>query len=655
MKKVVFSATLLLGCLLISEKMSAAPESRNLLTHGIEESTLSSLLMPRGTWHPFPTIAEREKWEAIPETTRLDYIRKGEKMLHTSWEPLPLTTFLDFVRNGNRSGYEDLYFSRREKLSLLVLAEVFEDKGRFLDDIVNGIWAICEESYWGVPAHLNLQHKGYGLPDVTEPTVDLFAAETGSLLSWTMYLLEDQLKSVSPLLPERIYVEVDRRILTPCLIRDDFWWMGMSGERGLNNWTPWIDSNWLSMVLVLERDPGRRQKAVYKIMRSLDQFLNGYPEDGGCDEGPGYWGHAGASLFECLELLQGATGGAINLYGDPLIRKIGQYIYKVYIRDDYYINFADASAKQRPEAALIYRFGEKIQDPVMTGFGAFLARSEEQSLGPDDKSLLRVLPDLLAITEVSTAKSVEPLLGEVWFPDLQLMAARTKADSTEGLYLAAVGGHNGASHNHNDVGNFVTFADGRPVLIDVGVEAYTSKTFSAKRYEIWTMQSAYHNLPKVNGVMQMEGREFKATEVKFSSSPSAVLFSLNLAHAYPPSARLKSWIRTLYLDREKQRVELREQYELEEFRAPFQLSLMTPLSPDTAESGIIRLLNVSERSPDFIQIRYDPMKFRVKLDPIPLTDSRLKSVWGERIFRILLESRNSSLKGEYTLTVERTK
>jgi hypothetical protein len=43
--------------------------------------------------------------------------------------------------------------------------------------------------------------------------------------------------------------------------------MGMSGERGLNNWTPWIDSNWLSMVLVLERDPGRRQKAVYKIMR----------------------------------------------------------------------------------------------------------------------------------------------------------------------------------------------------------------------------------------------------------------------------------------------------------------------------------------------------------------------------------------------------
>ena len=513
------SATLLIGCLFISEDLSAAPESRNLLTHGIEESTLSSLLMPRGTWHPFPTITEREKWEAVPASIRSDYIRRGEKMLHTTWEPLPLTTFLEFVRNGNRSKYEDLYFSRRGKLFLLVLAEVFENKGRFLDDIANGIWAICEESSWGVPAHLGLQHKGYGLPDVTEPTVDLFAAETGSLLSWTIYLLEDQLRIVSPLLPERIYVEVDRRILTPCLTRDDFGWMGFNRKGGLNNWTPWIDSNWLSMALVLERDPGRRQKAVYRVMRSLDQFLNGYPEDGGCDEGPGYWGQAGASLFDCLELLQGATGGAVNLYEDPLIRKIGQYIYKVHIKDDYYINFADASAKLRPEAGLVYRFGKRIQDPLMTGFGAFLARSEEQTRDSNESSLLRALPDLLVAVEVSTAKSVEPLIGEVWFPDLQLMAARTKADSSEGLFLAALGGHNAESHNHNDVGNFVVFADGRPVLIDVGVETYTSKTFSAQRYEIWTMQSAYHNLPKVNGVMQREGREFRATDVKATFSP----------------------------------------------------------------------------------------------------------------------------------------
>ena len=45
--------------------------------------------------------------------------------------------------------------------------------------------------------------------------------------------------------------------------------------------------------------------------------------------------------------------------------------------------------------------------------------------------------------------------------------------------------------------------------------------------------------------------------------------------------------------------------------------------------------NPSEKSVDSMQIRYDPMKFRVKLDPITLTDNRLITVWGKRIFRIL--------------------
>ena len=62
-------------------------------------------------------------------------------------------------------------------------------RGRFMDDIANGVWLMCEETYWGVPAHIGIQKRGAGLPDVTEPTIDLFAAETAELLAWTSYLL----------------------------------------------------------------------------------------------------------------------------------------------------------------------------------------------------------------------------------------------------------------------------------------------------------------------------------------------------------------------------------------------------------------------------------------------------------------------------------
>ena len=231
-------------------------------------------------WHPAPTWGERSEWGTVPETLRKPTIERAEGYLNYEWPALPATVFLEFDRIGNRENFQKLHFSRRYALRDLVLAECLEGKKRFLDDIVNGIWCICEETYWGLPAHLNIQTAGYGLPDITEPTVDLFAAETGALLAWTYYLLGEQLDSVSPLVRPRMEYEIQRRILIPCLQRTDFWWMGF--ERSvINNWTPWCNSNWLTCVLFIEKDRSTQLAAITKIMRSLDIFIDSYPEDGG--------------------------------------------------------------------------------------------------------------------------------------------------------------------------------------------------------------------------------------------------------------------------------------------------------------------------------------------------------------------------------------
>ena len=44
------------------------------------------------------------------------------------------------------------------------------------------------------------------------------------------------------------------------------------------------------------------------------------------------------------------------------------------------------------------------------------------------------------------------------------------------------------------MGSVTLYRDGRPLLIDVGVETYSKKTFSPQRYEIWTMQSGWDGL-----------------------------------------------------------------------------------------------------------------------------------------------------------------
>jgi hypothetical protein len=95
------------------------------------------------------------------------------------------------------------------------------------------------------------------------------------------------------------------------------------------------------------------------------------------------------------------------------------------------------------------------------------------------------------------------------------------------------------------------YFDGKPCLIDLGRETYNAKTFSSKRYEIWTMQSGYHNLPVINGIEQSPGNNFKAKNSVFSADEKKVSFSTDIAGAYPATASVASWIRSYTLIREE--------------------------------------------------------------------------------------------------------
>jgi hypothetical protein len=540
---------------------------------------------------------------------------------------------------------------RREQLRALVIAECVEGKDRFLGDIVNGVWATCEETFWGVPAHLGLQRAGSGLPDAAEPVVDLFAAETSSLLAWTEYLLGTRLDTVSPLVRKRILLEVERRVLSPCRSRNDFWWMGLDPERSraLNNWNPWINSNWLTSTLLLENDEGRRIASIHKILRSLDRFLASYHEDGGCDEGPGYWSRAGGSLFDCLELLYSASGSAMDFYKDPLVQEIGRYIYRAHICENYFINFADASARLNIPGDLIFRYGRRIGDSHMQSLGALGA--ERDGFLPDRiESIGRQLAAVFNLREIKSSPRSQPLVRDVWLPGIQVMAARRKGGSAEGLYLAAQGGHNGESHNHNDVGNFIVYADGQPVIIDVGVETYSAKTFSSQRYEIWTMQSAYHNLPTIDGVMQAAGREFAANELRYHADDAMAEFSLNFARAYPATAGLDSWKRTLRLDRIKNLVEVIDSYSLNRTAARITQTLMTPHRAVQTGAGELTLARESPGS-GRIKILYDARALSFSQEEIRIEDARLKDSWGDRLNRILLSADKPRLRDTWVLRI----
>jgi hypothetical protein len=629
----------------------------NLLSTTYSRSFLESKLVPFGQWHPYPTWSERPAWDAVPEDIRTAIIERAEADRKAGWKALLATTFLDFKRNGNRSLFEADSFGRRNMLQHLVLAECLEGKGRFVDDIVNGLWLICEETFWGVPAHLVAQKAGAGLPDVSEPVVELFSAETAQLLSWTRYLLAPQLDQVSPLINKRIKLEAERRVLKPARERKDFTWMGLGGpelEYRLNNWCPWINSNLIVANLLLEDDPALRIEETVRITRSVDAYLNEYWSDAAEEEGPVYFTVSVMSLFEVLTALESATGNSTNILANPFLGAMGRFILNTHIANNYYVSYGDASGQAAPPGDVLYRFGKAVNDGQLQAFGSLGAAKSgwnakgeglQRALNENLTSLSRSIPALLEANEIRTARQQNAHVRDAWYPDFGLMTARVKEDSTNGMYVAVLASNNGRSHNHNDTGNFVIYQDGKPVVIDVGVEAYTAKTFSADRYSIWTMQSAYHNLPTIGGIMEHNGVEFAATDRLYSSDDERATVSFNIARAYPIEAGIKNWVRTVTLDRRQNKVAIEDNFELEH-AVPISLTVMTPRVPTAAVPGRVQM-NLAGGSGNAALLSFNSQELSAKVEKIDLSDPHLRESWGESIYRILLNSNRPVTKGKY--------
>ena len=291
----------------------------------------------------------------------------------------------------------------------------------------------------------------------------------------------------------------------------------------------------------------------------------------------------------------------------------------------------------------------------MVALGAWAAQQQNVAETGFSGSIGRQLPALFIMTELTKATPRQPLPRDVWLPEIQVMTARDQEGRCEGFYVAAKGGHNAESHNHNDVGHFIVYMDGKPVIVDAGVEIYTGKTFSQQRYDIWTMQSDYHSLPTINGVMQRAGRGFAATEVSYARHEARARLCLDLARAYPPEAGLRSWVRTVTLERGRE-VRLEDTYELLRPAANLSLNLLSPCRIAIEEEGRIalhgRALDADRRCGD-AQIHYDADEILVSVQEIPLEVENLQHIWGGQLARMILKVKRPSQQGRLTLRFTR--
>ncbi len=606
------------------------------------------------SYDPFPKKNLQEL--LIPESLRKRLLSEGKEYLAKPYAQICASDYMQFVRTGNRSDFEQKYFSRRHRLCALVTAILVEENEEFLDEIIDGIFCISEESTWVLPAHNSYirDTPQLILPDVKRPVLDLFACETAALLAISYYILKDKLDSVSDLIGKNIFDQINDRLIKPYL-NEHFWWMG-DGDEPMCNWTPWCTQNVLITAFVLPFEDDIRRKVIQQAAYSLDCFMKDYGDDGCCDEGAQYYRHAGLCLFHCMDILNTVTDNALSdMFVLPKIRNIASYIVNVHACGDYYINFSDCAAKAGRMGVREFLFGKAC------GLDALMQASADDfdrdcrygdPLADESQKLnlyLRVLTlahsgDVLQYNKNTDGRS-KSTVRDIYYPSVGLMVARSPR-----FVLAAKAGDNNDNHNHNDTGSFTLYLDGQPLFVDIGVETYSKKTFSENRYDIWTMQSGYHNLPTICGLDQKAGEEYRATSVNCDLGSDLKTISMHLEDAYPlqdifsvnntfsaqnNNNESVTYIRSITLDASAETITLTDSSNCNEVILNF---ITYEEMIQTDDPNMLLLGNAI--------IRFNGASI-ITQESLPITDPRLMLSWDHNLNRIRVRKEAA----EFTMTV----
>lgn len=632
--------TVLCILLMFTTTMFAYTE-RNLLQNSVTKEQLKEALIMNGEWVPYPAYSDREGWNSLlNDEDRQTLINAGEKMLDYKWQVIRATDYLEYERSGERNIMQNPYEANRKAINMLMMAELAEGKGRFVDQLINGVFFSCEMTSWVLSAHLPRQSTKRSMPDWREQIIDLGSGNYGSMLAWVYYFFHDTFDKANPVISLRLRHELQERILDPYMENDREWWMAFHWKPGeiINNWNPWCNSNVLQCYLLLEEDREKLTDAVWRTMQSVDKFINFVKSDGACEEGTSYWGHAAGKMYDYLQILSDGTNGKVSLFNNPMIRRMGEYISRSYVGDGWVVNFADASAKGGGDAPLIYRYGRAVGSEEMMQFAAYLLKGKRPTI-PLGNDVFRTLQCVLLNKGLEQTRPAHNVPACTWYPETEFCYLTNNS----GWFLATKGGFNNESHNHNDAGTFSLYINNTPILIDAGVGTYTRQTFSSERYSIWTMQSNYHNLPMINGVPQRFGQEYKATNVVCKEKQR--FFSADISTAYPEEAAVNSWIRSYKL--ENKRLVITDKFSLKETRAANQVNFIVWGDIDISKAGKV-IVKVGEEQ---ATLEY-PANFKATLETIELPDTRLSNVWGKQIYRIVLTDSQKKLEGNYKFIIK---
>lgn len=666
MKQLFLSALLF-----IAPFITSGAEIGGILQQSYEKEGVAQSFEVGGDWYPYPQYSDRTAWDKLLNAdAKKAYITNAEKHLGYKWQHIPASTFLALKITGDKQQLRKIELKNRSALVALMMGELAEGKGRFLNDLADGLWFYGTEFHWSI----SNQTKG-GLPCYDNENIALGNVKVAVTVSVAWHFFHEELDKMDPAISEAVQANVKRIILDPALYAygtKDFHWMGRFATNRLNNWNPWCNHGVLLAFLLMEKDQERLDIAVRESVANVDNYLRAYQEDGACAEGAGYWGQSVGRFCEYLLLLKQASRGKFNVLPNAFISKMALFPSRTYIGTsasgkNYRVNFADGNHTGGFNPLRLYEVGDITNCDEMKDFAYYMCADVEKNCFvypsfKDDEGFrqleyARLANDFCkAIDRLNERLSCGTPIKDVmlslrkgvphhtWYPQTHQVFLRTE----DNWFIGAKGGSNGETHGHNDVGSFVLYADNEPLLVDPGVGTYTADTFGPNRFKIWSMTGAWHSVPAPNGIQQKEGKEYFASLGELDVTGKVYRFRTEISGAYPEQAACKQYSRTLTLKDSaiSSSLVVEDSYELSQRTAADDIHFITPGKVTLSETAI-----QVENEGKIMTIKYSSnVKPRIEDKLIP--EANLARIWNGHLYCIHFESAGDApLTGMYRFEI----
>jgi hypothetical protein len=465
---------------------------------------------------PMPALIEAARNPAMARTRpAMPLIERDTRELLADVDRIPALTYTryrDVQRETNRLHYQRPYREKRSKMGIAAL-QVLLGRDAYLNTLYDYIWSTCEETGWALP---QVEHLGIELRVVAT------AMELAEIVEALGDKLEDRLIA-------RIRQEIDERVFTPYLQHPEtyFWY------RGSNNWNGVCNGAIGVAFLLLEDDPDRLARALATVLAGLEAFLNtAFTADGGCEEGPGYWQYGLSNLICFSEALRQRTGGEIDLLATDRVREIAAYPTRVMLSPGHYFSYSDSNEETAFHSGYVQRLAERAGVEDLLGILAQPAPLRSGSGG------FRAMWRALMWWDGTRPQGFE--VADSLLPATEIVRLTGRTPDGVPVVLAAKAGHNGVSHNHNDVGAFALHVDGETFLCDPERGVYDQYKIHG-RYNVPFAASYGHSVPRIDGIAQSAGREFagQILNVDTGGEDKQVEMRIEGAYEVPALAELR--------------------------------------------------------------------------------------------------------------------